>query len=417
MKILIYAIGSRGDVQPFVVLGRALAHRGHDITIAAPKGFATMVAEAGLTLAELPTDFQELLKQPEVAAALTTFRGKLKAFQWSREFMDDLLSAVWRIGQEVALDVIVSHAKAGVAPNLARDLNVPCLPVFLQPGFEPTGEFPNFMIAAQGKNATLNRASYSLMLPTTRMATRMMIRRWQKATGTDIGSAMDPLGGWRPSGGPLRLHAFSPTITPRPVDWPESEIVSGYLFDERIDWAPPDDLAAFLAAGPPPIYAGFGSMPGLDEERTARALIGAIERTGQRAILATGWGGISGIAADERIHVIGAAPHPWLFQRVSAVIHHGGSGTTHEGLRWGRPSVVCPLAADQPFFGARVAALGAGPVPIRQKNLTAENLTAAIETALSPQVVDRAKAVGERVRMENGVAAAIDVIERIYAAR
>ncbi len=414
MKILIIAVGSRGDVQPYVAFGRAARAAGHEVVLSAPTGFDDMIEAAGLTAAALPVDFQELLQKPEMQAAFNSITGRLKAFRWANEIMNDQLSEMWRIGLEVAPDLILYHFKGAMGPYLGRRLGVPAVPVALQPGFAATGEYPMFLMGVKDKGATLNRATHRIIHTTMRIGTNVMVRRWIKATGTAIGPLMEVRKGYSPTGAPTRLHAFSPTIVPRPGDWGPGDIQPGYFFTEpEADFTPDPALAAFLADGAPPIYAGFGSMPGLDHARTTEALRGALEKAGQRAVLATGWGGIEGFETGENIHVLDAVPHTWLFPRVSAVIHHGGSGTTHEGLRWGRPSVVCPLFADQPFFGARVAALGAGPAPIRQKDLTSDSLAAAIEVALEPATAARAGDLGAQIRAETGVADTLALIDRL----
>lgn len=411
MKVLLLAIGSRGDVQPFVALGRELAARGHRVVLAAPRGFAGMVEAAGLIYRALPVDFQEMMQEPEIKAAMTSFTGKLKAYRWATDIMNAQLSAIWEIGLEEQPEVILNHFKGALAPQLARKLGAVSIPVMLQPGFMPTDEYPQFLIASRSLGRVGNIASHRLIHALTRMGTGMMIRRWQKATGTDIGPKMDPMSGYAPDVPAIRFHAYSPHIVPRPKTWPETEVQTGYLFSEPEEWTPPPELDAFLKNGDRPIYVGFGSMPGMDHARTTKALLGALEQTGLRAVVATGWGGIADMETGDNVQVIDAAPHSWLFRQVSAVVHHGGSGTTHEGLRWGRPSVVCPLFADQPFFGARVAALGAGPEPIRQKRLTADSLARALDTALTDRVAARAQELGEQLQAEDGVARAIEVIE------
>lgn len=417
MKVLLFGIGTRGDVQPFVALGRGLAARGHDVTLAAPRGFAPMVEAAGLQAAKLPADTEELMQTPEIQAAMASLSGRLRAFSGMAELMNRQLGAVWEIGHAVRPDVILAHVKAGLAPYLGRSLGVPTLPVYLQPGMTPTGDYPNFLVASRSLGRLGNRASHALIQAAMRGGTAMMIRRWEKATGHVLGPRMVPIHGFSPGGCERRLHAYSPTLFPRPVEWDAVQVQPGYLFTEPEDWTPPPALAAFLAAGDRPIYVGFGSMPGIDHARTTNALLGALERTGLRAVVATGWGGIAGVATDGAVHVVKEAPHSWLFPRMAAVVHHGGSGTAHEGLRWGRPSVICPLFGDQPFFGARVADLGAGPEPIRQKSLTADGLARALERALSPDVTARAAEIGTAIRAENGVARAIEVLEEIMPAR
>jgi sterol 3beta-glucosyltransferase len=411
MRILLLTVGTRGDIQPFVALGRRLMARGHSVTLAAPSGFRAMAEAAGLTFHALPMDAETLLQEPEMKAVFTSIKGKLKAFRWVADLMNRQLSDTWALGLDLAPDVILSHFKGSLGPQLARRLGVVSIPVMLQPGFVPTTEYPQFLVASHSLGRVGNLVSHWLIQSLMRMGTRMMIRRWVKATGTDIGPKMDPLAGFDPRGPARRLHAYSPEIVPRPASWPGTEVQAGYLFTEPEDFTPPDDLAAFLDAGDTPIYVGFGSMPGIDHARTTDALVGALARTGLRAVVATGWGGIAGFTGDN-VHVVDAVPHSWLFPRVAAVVHHGGSGTTHEGLRWGRPSVVCPLSLDQPFFGARVQALGAGPAPIRQKRLTADGLARALDAALAPETRSCAEEIGARLRHEDGVAAAVGEIER-----
>lgn len=412
MKILLLAVGTRGDVQPFVALGRSLQARGHAVTLAAPPGFEEMARAAGIDYRTLPVDFQVLMQEPEMKAAMTTLRGKLRAYRWANEIMNAQLSAIWEIGLEVAPDVILNHFKGALAPQLARKLGAVSIPVLLQPGFAETGAYPQFLIAKRSLGRVGNRASHKLIHGLMRMGTRMLIRKWSKASGVDIGAPMNPMLGYAPDREAPRLHAYSPTLIPRPAGWPSREIQTGYFFSEAPDFTPPEGLAAFLDAGPTPIYVGFGSMPGMDHERTTEALLGALEKVGLRAVVATGWGGIDTVSGSG-IHVLDSVPHPWLFPRVSAVVHHGGSGTTHEGLRWGRPSVICPLFADQPFFGARVADLGCGPEPIAQKRLSADGLARALDMALRPEVAVRSEQIGARIRAEDGLGRACETIEAI----
>lgn len=118
---------------------------------------------------------------------------------------------------------------------------------------------------------------------------------------------------------------------------------------------------------------------------------------------------------SENVFMAQSIPHSWLFPRMAAVVHHGGAGTTAEGLRAGIPAVITPFILDQPFWGARIKSLGLGPAPIPQKRLTADNLAAAITTAVTnPQLKQRAAKIGEAIRAENGVRDAVNLIERYF---
>ncbi len=161
------------------------------------------------------------------------------------------------------------------------------------------------------------------------------------------------------------------------------------------------------------MYIGFGSMTGRDPAELARIALEGARAAGQRAILSTGWGGIGEVAAGDDVHVLVEAPHDWLFPRVSAVVHHGGAGTTATGLRVGRPTVVCSFFGDQPYWGQRVARLGVGPKPIARGSLSAGRLADRIRSAVTDEGIrTRAAALGEKLRAEDGVARAVERVLR-----
>ncbi len=212
------------------------------------------------------------------------------------------------------------------------------------------------------------------------------------------------------------LGAYSPAILPHPADWPDSFHVAGYFFlDDPADWQPSPALSAFLEAGEPPVYFGFGSMSGRSPEKLASLILEALAKSGQRGLLLTGWGGLRAEQTPENVFVLESAPHSWLFPRMAAVVHHGGAGTTAEGLRAGVPEVIVPFAFDQFFWGARIQALGLGPEPIPQKRLSADRLARAISQAVTDsEMRQRAKSYGAAIRAEDGAARALEIIQRYF---
>jgi len=215
----------------------------------------------------------------------------------------------------------------------------------------------------------------------------------------------------------LVVQGFSPHVVPHPADWPANVHTAGFWFlDEAKTWQPPPALQAFLSAGPAPVYIGFGSMTGPYPLRLTGTIVNAVAQSGRRAILQSGWAGMGGTTLPSSMFLLDLAPHRWLFARVSAVVHHGGAGTTAEGLRAGAPTLIIPHMADQPFWGARVAALGAGPRPIPRNKLTAENLASAIRQVTGdPGLRERAAALGVKLRAEDGIGRAIELIEEYLA--
>jgi sterol 3beta-glucosyltransferase len=213
------------------------------------------------------------------------------------------------------------------------------------------------------------------------------------------------------------VYGLSPAIIPKPADWRNTEIV-GDWFLAADDWIPPVDLLGFLASGSPPVYIGFGSMGSRQPEETADLVLQAIDRTGQRAILQAGWGGLSKADVPANILMVNSVPHTWLFPRMAAVVHHGGAGTTAAGLRAGIPSIVIPFFGDQPFWGQRVADLGVGTAPIPRKQLTVERLAQAIHRAVTdPLMRQQAADLGATIQAEDGIDRVVEIVRDIERQR
>jgi UDP:flavonoid glycosyltransferase YjiC (YdhE family) len=211
------------------------------------------------------------------------------------------------------------------------------------------------------------------------------------------------------------LYGFSPSVIPAPSDWSADNHVTGFwLLDSAEHWTPPSDLVDFLEAGPAPVYIGFGSMSTRKPEETADLVLQALSRTHQRAILFSGWGGLSKDYVPDSVFMVDSIPHAWLFPRVAAVVHHGGAGTTAAGLRAGVPAVVIPFFGDQPFWGQRVAELGVGPAPIPRQKLTVDRLAEAIQQAVTDKEMhQRAAYLGAKIQAEDGIACAVEIIQQV----
>ncbi|KAB2570879.1 Sterol 3-beta-glucosyltransferase UGT80A2 [Lasiodiplodia theobromae] len=206
-------------------------------------------------------------------------------------------------------------------------------------------------------------------------------------------------------------YCWSPALVSKPVDWPPHIDVCGFFFRSPPAYEPPADLVAFLQVGSRPVYIGFGSIVLEDPARMASTILQAVAASGCRAIVSKGWSGLSGVQ-DDKVYFVGDCPHEWLFQQVSAVVHHGGAGTTACGLRYGKPTAVIPFFGDQPFWGEMIAARGAGPRPIYHQYLTADNLAAAIRFCLTPEAGIAAAGIAESMGLEDGIRAAVDSFHR-----
>jgi sterol 3beta-glucosyltransferase len=210
------------------------------------------------------------------------------------------------------------------------------------------------------------------------------------------------------------LCGWSPQVLTKPPEWRTDIHVTGYWFlDGHEEWRPPEGLMGFLESGPEPVAIGFGSTTSLDPEGITETITAALRSTGNRAVLLTGWSDLDAVDMPDEIFPLEQAPHDWLFPRVSAAIHHGGSTTTGASLRTGTPTVTIPFWFDQHFWGERVTTLGAGPAPIPARRLTSQNLAEALRIATANTAVrSRAEEVGRAIRQEDGPSAALHALER-----
>lgn len=420
MRIALIALGSRGDVQPYVALGKGLQAAGHTVRLVTHQDFEALVHTHGLEFWPVKGSVREVVESAEmralvekgnfIAITLRTAReAQRAAVHWAR----DSLAAC----QDVDL-IVAGIGGLFTALALAEKLEIPLLQAYLVP-FTPTAAFPGVLlpVALPRLGARLNRASHDL----TRQA------MWQGSRSADRIAREEALDlPAPPLWGPYRverlrrypiLYGFSPSVIPKPVDWAGNIHVTGYWFlDEAPDWTPPPALIDFLDSDPPPIYLGFGSMSDRKPEETTTLILQALAQTRQRAVILSGWGGLGRTELPDSVIMVDSIPHSWLFPRVAAVVHHGGAGTTAAGLRAGVPSIIIPFFGDQPFWGRRVAALGAGPEPIPRKKLTVESLARAIQQAVTGSTIrQQAAQIGKQIRAEDGIGRAVDVVQTLEA--
>ncbi|MEV7005259.1 glycosyltransferase [Streptosporangium sp. NPDC051022] len=417
MRVLILTHGTRGDVQPYAALALALRWEGHEATLAAPAASAALAEPYGLDFVPVHDGPNTLMADPELREAIETnyrgIRGKkiaLQVMRRSKPLLARVLADMARVAERGA-DVIV-HAPNIPGCHIAEKLGVPAVPALLQPIWVPTEAFRNPMLPIPLPRA-LNRASY--------LPLKLMLRSMGgKQLREDIlhlprrKGAHDFLR--RPDGEPATvLQGFSPHVLPDGLDYPAWVHTTGFWFlPAPPDWEPSAELAAFLDAGDPPVYIGFGSMAGTDPRRLGRIVAEAVRLVGVRAVVAAGWGGIQIEDLPRETFLLDQAPHDWLFPHMAAVVHHGGSGTTGAALASGRPQVVCPFVADQPFWAERMHAAGVAPAPQPQRRLTAEGLAEAVRRAVTDRVIaERAERLAQRICAENGAAQAVDILKGV----
>jgi sterol 3beta-glucosyltransferase len=404
VRVLIVTSGSTGDVAPYTGLGSRLRDAGHHVTVASHAPFAGVFADAGLPFVPVPGDMRAVLPQAhgqDGHTSGTSPRALARLLRIARPIIADLGAGIAAAVALVKPDaILLSTLVAPLGYQVAEAYGIPWAGVFLQP-VAPTGDFGSVLLGGRSIGRLGNRA-------VTTAATTVS----QTLYARPIHDLRAKLGLPRQSIRTLRarqdgtrhptFHGFSAAVVPRPSDWPPQLEVVGYWWPLRPPgWQPPAELVSFLAAGPPPVFVGFGSMAPGNGARLAAPVLAAVRATGVRAVVQAGWSGLR-VEDSTAVLSIGEVPHDWLFPQTAAVVHHAGAGTTAAGLRAGVAAVPVPVLADQPFWAARLHALGAAPPPIPLSRLTADRLAGAIHAVTSnPHYGARAKALSARLATED----------------
>ncbi|EGX96337.1 glucosyl/glucuronosyl transferase, putative [Cordyceps militaris CM01] len=443
LNIVIQIVGSRGDVQPFVALGKTLRDTyGHRVRIATHATFQKFVEDNELEFFNIGGDPAELMAFMVKNPGLMPGFDALKSGEVSkrRRGIEEILMGCWRScieagnglgpppkphtryapvnfsAQEVpgnpadrpfVADAIIANPPSFAHVHIAEKMGIPLHMMFTMP-WTPTRAFQHPLANIQSSNlddTLTNNLTYTLVEIMTWQGLGDVINRFrEKALELP---ELSPL--WAP-GLLTRLrisytYCWSPALIPKPNDWGNNIDVSGFYFlDLASSYTPDPELDAFLNAGPPPVYIGFGSIVVDDPNAMTRMIFDAIHLAGVRALVSKGWGGLGAddVGLPEGVYMLGNVPHDWLFERVSAVVHHGGAGTTAAGIKAGKPTFVVPFFGDQPFWGSMIARAEAGPEPIPYKDLTAEKLATAIGKCIEPGTIEQAEVLGQRIREEKG---------------
>ncbi|KAG6606327.1 sterol 3-beta-glucosyltransferase UGT80A2-like isoform X1 [Cucurbita moschata] len=418
LQIVMLIVGTRGDVQPFIAIGKRLQDYGHRVRLATHSNFKEFVLTAGL-------EFYALGGDPKILAG---YMVKNKGFLPSgpseipvqrnqmKEIIYSLLPACKEPDPETGIsfvaEAIIANPPAYGHTHVAEALKIPIHIFFTMP-WTPTSEFPHPL--SRVKQQAGYRLSYQIVDSLIWLGIRDMINDLRKKklklrpvtylSGSHASESNVPHG-----------YIWSPHLVPKPKDWgPKVDVVGFCFLDLASNYEPPESLVNWLKAGDKPIYIGFGSLPVQEPEKMTKIIVEALEITGQRGIINKGWGGLGNLTEPKDfVYLLDNCPHDWLFLRCKAVVHHGGAGTTAAGLKAACPTAIIPFFGDQPFWGERVHARGVGPAPIPVEEFSLNKLVNAINFMLDPKVKHSAVELAKAMENEDGVEGAVKAFFKHY---
>lgn len=434
MTICIMIVGTHGDVQPFVAIAKRLIQDGHRVRLATHAVYRDFVMSHGV-------EFYPLAGDPKELSAYMVKTGghliplNLEAIQKdvprNMQMIEEILYSTWPAVSEADPDgggpgvpgkpfqaqAIISNPVTYGHIHVAERLGVPLHIMFPQP-WVPTTAFPHPLsnMPYTGKPKKVNYMSYKMV----------DLLMWQGTEGMVNAFRRDKLqlrkirkgDGGRDILLDLAIpHAFmwSPRLVPKPNDWGKIYDVIGTVTLEgpSSSYSPTPELEAFLGDDAGPIFVGFGSMVIQDPRGVTKMIIEAAEQAHVRVLIQSSWSDMAGdLTIPDNIFFLGSCPHDWLMPRVSAVVHHGGAGTTAAGLLAGKPTFIVPFFGDQPFWGRAVLDAGVGVEPCPISQLTTEKLRVSFEALESPQLRARAVAMRDLMRQEDGAGEAVNCFYR-----
>jgi sterol 3beta-glucosyltransferase len=423
MKIGLQTWGSHGDIRPFVALAEGLQAAGHEVTLVVTcvdsERYTALATKTGFELRIVATpvipDGSVLEK---IGKAIVRERN---AIRQTRLVIEQLLlpaeSEMYRASERLCAenDLVVGHYFLYTLAAAAEKHDRPCMSVMLAHGAIPSADQPPPGVPHLGR--TGNRWAWRLAKSVLNASLKRYPDRLRAVHG--VAASKDMIDNvWASDA--LTLIAVSPVICERRPDWPAHYQVCGALDtpESIAEGSVPAELSAFLSAGSPPVYMTLGSMmSGSDERQTIALLADAARIASTRAIIqAPAWDRL-GFECSSQIHFVDSTPHAAVFPRCSAVLHHGGAGTSHAALRAGVPSVVVAHTAEQELWGGELQRIGVACRPILRRRATAKRIAAAIQQVLqSKRMAETARTLGGRIAKEDGVAAAVRLICDRYAA-
>lgn len=387
MKIVLATFGSLGDVQPMLALSLALKSAGHDVLLAAPPEKEEWVRQLGCPFQPLGDNITAFIDTMKDAHSLRS------AIYFTRYLRKEFLRQFHLFPKIIAgADLVVGASLVGALSSVAESMGIPYRFVVFCPSMLPSGHHPSPVCKHQGFTKYYNRMTWRIGTIFNRFSLTPLVNEGRKQLG------LRPIkDGWLNILGRRIIVASDKAIATVPPDVEPAFAQTGYLHLDQPD-IQLEELETFLNAGPPPIYAGFGSMPKKVQIDIVSMIIQAARSVGSRVVISKFWKEPSEFSRSRDVFFISKYPHLKLFPRMAGVIHHGGAGTIAASAASGVPQIVVPHLLDQYYWGHRVYRSILGPKPIWRHRIKSLKLSEAIGEILSNDLMrQKAKDVSKMI--------------------
>lgn len=415
MKAILFSIGTRGDIEPFLAIAQILKEKNWDIICVFPEQFRETVESMDISFRGFSREFLDLLDGKEAKM----FMGGQGAFFFRIKFLirmardglklsKDILELHHNTQEEEKPDRILYHPKCNY--SLIWGMAYPGKSILVSPVPGVSHNIRHLNILGN-YGRLLN--TFTVWLGNTMKAVMLKIvsKRYRtdypelKITIPSIKKAMLEK--------EKTFYAISPALFPRPDYWPDPAYVVGYFErDKTIHWQPEEELVEFLDTHKKIVFITFGSMSNSNPNEITRIIVEVLKRNNISAIINTSWGGLEETdKCPDNIYFVNNIPYDWIFPKMKAIIHHGGSGTTHAALKYACPSLIIPHILDQFFWNKIIKQLHLGPEGIPIKKFDEKNFESKLLDLMNNESYKRnVKLVSEKMKAESDKEKLYDLI-------
>ncbi len=407
MKIALCSIGSRGDIQPFLVLGEYLSKNGHEVIVSSATMYQPLAEKYEVSYKSFEGNYASIMDDEALKKAVG--RNPFTIGKQLKEKVYPIIESSLHTFYELIqwCDVVIYHPKT-LMDSIGYQWPEKLIKGYVVPAFTTTSQFSNPLVSGLPIPKFLNKLSY-------------------KFINAMIGTVKKPVNDFKDKRNLVKsptildtpiLYGVSPSLVNLPSDYPSHHYFTGLWIRETVEQKISERVSEFMSDQRPVLIVTFGSMP-YKSSTDINVFIAALQKDHAIKILVVKAWGLkeTTIKESETVMAIDFAPFDALFPLADYIIHHGGAGTTATAMKSGLPQLICPVlhpVGDQYFWGNQLNKIGVGPKPIPLKKLTPKHLVAAFSKLSDPKMKLKAMDLKAKLAKENGLETAKEVVEQYY---
>ncbi len=408
MKAVLFSIGTRGDMEPFLAIAELLKEKGWDVLCVFPEQFRETVEEMGFRFEGFTKEFLKIMDAHETKMVMAgqgsvfkRIKILIKISRTGIRLSNEMVGLQYKVLKDETPYRVLYHPKCNY--NILWGMANPGKSIMVSP-IPFLGHTVDYLttIGGEGYGKIINRFTFWFTNTMKAIMIKKSVKRFKndykglKTTTTSIKKAMLQK--------EKSFYPVSPSLFPRPDYWPSCANVVGYYErDKTVNWKPDAQLEQFINKYKKIVFITFGSMSNPNPKEKTQMIVDILKRNNISAIINTSWGGLEELEEyPDHIHFVSNIPYDWIFPKMYAIVHHGGSGTTHTALKYGCPSLIIPHIVDQFYWNRTTSKLNLGPKGMPIKKLNEKDFESKMLDLINNETYRKnVKAISESMKVES----------------